>query len=440
MSIRTVTLGSIAKITSGGTPDRENPAYWGGTVPWVKTTLVQNCEIALNDIDEKITEAGLKNSSAKLIPSGSILMAMVGQGKTRGQVAILTTDAAINQNCAAIILNDEANTGYVYQQLLFRYAALRNASNSSGQQNLNAGLIREVRMPLPKLAEQENIAEILVAWDTAIQKTEQLIAAKEQYHRWLQQCLIDQKTARIHWETQELGSLLCERTVRSTEHDEHPVLTSSRRGLFLQSEYFSKQVTSEDNTGYKVMRRGDFTFRSMSDDGRFVFNRLEKYERGIISPAYGVFYAEGVCPEFLAHYLNSSYFAQLLVRETQGGTRKALRFSALADMEVDVPKRADQERIATILDESCREISLLLAKFEILRRQKRGLMQKLLTGQWCIHTPPSPPAPLPQAGEGSVGAHPATLVPEAGQRQEHGDTSSPLPLAGEGGRRPGEGR
>jgi type I restriction enzyme S subunit len=118
-----------------------------------------------------------------------------------------------------------------------------------------------------------------------------------------------------------------------------------------------------------------------------VFNRLEKYESGIISPAYGVFYAGGVCPEFLAHYLNSSYFAQLLARETQGGTRKALRFSALAGMEVDLPKRADQERIATILDESRREIGLLQAKLETLRRQKRGLMQKLLTGKWRVPVP-----------------------------------------------------
>lgn len=387
MTTRTVNLGSIAIITSGGTPDRENPTYWGGTVPWVKTTLVQNCEIGLDDIDEKITEAGLRSSSAKLIPAGSILMAMVGQGKTRGQVAILTTDAAINQNCAAIILSEEAYCRYVYQQLLFRYEEIRNASNSSGQQNLNAGLIRELRMSLPRLPEQERIAEILVAWDTAIQKTEQLIAAKELCHRWLQKRLIDQRTARLHWETQDLGSLICERTERSGQHNEHPVLTSSRRGLFLQSEYFSKQVTSEDNTGYKIMRRGDFTFRSMSDDGRFVFNRLEKYESGIISPAYGVFYAGGVCPEFLAHYLNSSYFAQLLARETQGGTRKALRFSALASMEVDLPKRADQERIATILDESRREIGLLQGKLETLRRQKRGLMQKLLTGKWRVPVP-----------------------------------------------------
>ena len=261
----------------------------------------------------------------------------------------------------------------------------KHATGTSGSmKKINQATVEGIPVALPSVREQRNIAAIVRDWYAAIETTERLIAAKERFHRWLQQRLIEQRAARHHWETQELGGLIRERSERSIQHDEYPVLTSARRGLFLQSEYFSKQVTSEDNTGYKIMRRGDFTFRSMSDDGRFVFNRLEKYDTGIISPAYGVFYAEGVCHEFLAHYLNSNYFAQLLARETQGGTRKALRFSALASMEVELPKRADQERIAAILDESHREIDLLQTQLEILRRQKRGLMQKLLTGKWRI--------------------------------------------------------
>ena len=84
------------------------------------------------------------------------------------------------------------------------------------------------------------------------------------------------------------------------------------------------------------------------EGGRQVRRALKHYNLDmILAVGYGVFYAEGVSPEFLAHYLNSSYFAQLLARETQGGTRKALRFSALAGMEVDLPKRTDQEPVCT---------------------------------------------------------------------------------------------
>jgi type I restriction enzyme S subunit len=254
----------------------------------------------------------------------------------------------------------------------------------AGRYKLNKAALQEIPIVLPPPEEQGTINELFREWSIAIQKTEQLIAAKERQHDWLLQRCIEHKAARHHWETVTLGDVICERTERSVQHDEFPALTSSRRGLLLQSEYFSKQVTSGDNTGYKIMRRGDFTFRSMSDDDRFVFNRLEKYEAGIISPAYGVFFAKGVHPEFLAHYLNTSYFAQLLIRETQGGTRKALRFSALIGMEVDLPKRADQERIAAVLDESQREIDVLGQSVAALKTQKRGLMQKLLTGQWRL--------------------------------------------------------
>jgi type I restriction enzyme S subunit len=77
-----VQLGEIAKIYSGGTPSRTNPAYWGGNIPWVKTAQIQNCVVTEKDIDEWITEEGVKNSSAKMVPKGTILMAMYGQGKT----------------------------------------------------------------------------------------------------------------------------------------------------------------------------------------------------------------------------------------------------------------------------------------------------------------------------------------------------------------------
>lgn len=78
------TLGEIARITSGGTPDRSKPEYWGGDVPWVTTGEIQFNTIT--DTVEKITAAGLQNSSAKLFPPGTLLMAMYGQGKTRGRL------------------------------------------------------------------------------------------------------------------------------------------------------------------------------------------------------------------------------------------------------------------------------------------------------------------------------------------------------------------
>ncbi len=373
---------------------------------WTETTVGQACSIR-NDLRFPISKeerAGMAGDYPYYGPTGELdrlseyrlegVFALIGEDgdhflDVENKPQTLLVSGRFNVNNHAHVI---ASTGLCSAEWFFNYFRHRSIVASltrqgAGRYKLNKAALEKLPILLPPKAEQNAINSLIREWDRATKATEGLVATRERRHKWLLQRLIEHKTARTHWETRELGTVICERSERSAGHDEYPVLTSSRRGLFLQSEYFSKQVTSEDNTGYKIMRRGDFTFRSMSDDGRFVFNRLEKYESGIISPAYGVFYAEGVCPEFLAHHLNSSYFAQLLARETQGGTRKALRFSALAGMEVDLPKRADQERIATILDESRREIGLLQAKLEALRRQKRGLMQKLLTGKWRVPVP-----------------------------------------------------
>jgi type I restriction enzyme S subunit len=96
-------IGTIAQVASGGTPDRSNSHYWiDGNIPWVTTGEISYSEI--KKTNEKITEVGLKNSSAKLFPKGTILMAMYGQGKTRGQVAKLGITASTNQACGAILL------------------------------------------------------------------------------------------------------------------------------------------------------------------------------------------------------------------------------------------------------------------------------------------------------------------------------------------------
>src|ERR1035441_3464891 len=134
--MRRVTVGDIAKVVSGGTPSRNNPGFWGGTIPWVKTGAIHYCWIA--EADEWITKAGLENSAARVLPKGTILMAMYGQGKTRGQVAILGIDAAINQACAALLLHEGCDRNFVYQQLAFRYDSIRKLSNSGSQENLNA--------------------------------------------------------------------------------------------------------------------------------------------------------------------------------------------------------------------------------------------------------------------------------------------------------------
>ncbi|WP_241608153.1 restriction endonuclease subunit S [Rosenbergiella epipactidis] len=383
--IKSVKLGEVARISSGGTPSRANPSYWNGNIPWVKTTQIQNCVITPQDVDEWITEEGLKNSSAKMVPAGTIVLGMIGQGKTRGQVGYLSFDACTNQNAATITCGKECDSWFVYQYLLFNYENIRALSNSSGQGNLNLGLVEIIPITLPPLLQQKKIANLLGTWDNAIEKTEALIAAKEKQFEWLKSQLLLNNPKSKRWNTSALGEFIVEKKEKSTTPDLYPCLTSSRRGIFLQEDYFSKQVASKDNSGYKIMSRGDFTFRSMSDDGLFVFNKQTIIDKGLISPAYGVFSPkQNMDSDFLYYFLNSPAFRRALSREVQGGTRTALKLNALKKLEVKIPCIQEQKHIASKLNITKKEIDLVKELLEKYRSQKRGLMQKLLTGDWQV--------------------------------------------------------
>ncbi len=183
-----VQLGEIAEIQSGGTPSRKKSEYWNGDIPWVKTG-----EIAYKPImsaEEKITELGLKNSSARLFPKGTLLMAMYGQGVTRGRVAILGIDATINQACAAITPNGDVMTDFLYHLFVFRYEAIRNLGHGANQKNLSGRLVKIIPCPLPPLPEQHQIAHILQAADAKIAAEQDRRAALRELFNSLLQALM----------------------------------------------------------------------------------------------------------------------------------------------------------------------------------------------------------------------------------------------------------
>jgi len=163
------TVGDVAMIQSGGTPSRENPDNWlEGTIPWVKTGEINYRTII--DTEEKITQHGLNNSSARLFPEGTLLMAMYGQGVTRGRVGILGIEAATNQACAAIIPVDESRTqtGFLYYFFEYNYESLRLMGHGANQKNLSATLIKSLSLPLPPAGDQRLICQTFSSFDERI--------------------------------------------------------------------------------------------------------------------------------------------------------------------------------------------------------------------------------------------------------------------------------
>lgn len=144
-------IKEICSISSGGTPSRSIPQYFQGNIPWIKTGEVINEEIF--ETEEHISPEAIENSSAKLFPSGSLIVAMYGQGDTRGRTAKMGIEATTNQACAVLykIDNDIINTDYLWYFLQARYDDLRSLASGNNQPNLNAGKISNYEVVIPPM-------------------------------------------------------------------------------------------------------------------------------------------------------------------------------------------------------------------------------------------------------------------------------------------------
>lgn len=163
------TLGDHATTMSGATPSRSNKAYWQpAEIPWVKTGEVAFAPITATE--EAISTKALAECSLALLPSQTVLVAMYGQGKTRGQSAILNIAAATNQACFAILPNDTWAPDFLYYWLLASYQDLRDLSEDRGgnQANLNGGLLKALQVPAPDKAVQKGLIQRVKAALTAI--------------------------------------------------------------------------------------------------------------------------------------------------------------------------------------------------------------------------------------------------------------------------------
>lgn len=399
--MKTVTLGEIAKISSGGTPSRSEKSYWGGNIPWVTTSLIQNGIITEDDIEEWITDEGMKNSSAKMVPAGTILMAMYGQGKTRGQVAVLNVDATINQACAAITVNDGINKDFVYQQLLYRYDDIRKLSNNGSQENLNAGLIRYIGFPLCSFTEQTKIANTLTTYDNAIKMMERLITAKERYFEGLSKRLLNcsERYGDIdnEWREIKLGDLGTTYNGLSGKTGDDFGTGSSKyityKNIFdnisINSSIFERVTVSAEETQNKV-KFGDIFFTVSSETPNEVgmssvlLGNVDDVYLNSFCFGFRLTNFETLLPSFAQFYFRSFAMRDKISRLAQGSTRFNLSKSEMMKIKMLLPSIQEQARIAEILNTAKREIDLLKKLAESYRLQKRGLMQKLLSGEWRV--------------------------------------------------------
>jgi type I restriction enzyme S subunit len=185
-----LSVANVANTTSGGTPSRNKPEYFNGSIPWIKTGELK--EKYIYDTEEKITEEAVKNSSAKLVPKNSLIVAMYGA--TIGNVSINKIDATTNQACCVIIPQKERlNYEFLYYLLAFWKEKLIKLGAGGAQPNISQQIIKNLLIPIPSIKEQIEIANILAILDKKIQNEKKKFDSLSNLKKGLMQVLLTGK-------------------------------------------------------------------------------------------------------------------------------------------------------------------------------------------------------------------------------------------------------
>ena len=257
---------------------------------------------------------------------------------------------------------------------------LKSHSNGNGRLLVNSSIVKNIKIPTPELAVQDKLIGIISCWDNAIEKTEALIAAKEKQFEWLMEKLFKPNDT---WTPYRRGELFDNR--KETHNTDLPLVSITReKGVIPHSETNRKDNSSEDKSKYLRIRPDDIGYNTMRMwQGVSALSGID----GIVSPAYTICIPKKIVdPEFMAFLFKTKPMIHKFYRYSQGLTSDTwnLKFHHFCEVKAEIPDIKTQIEIAQILNTAKQEINLLKKTLEQYRTQKRGLMQKLLTGEWQV--------------------------------------------------------
>ncbi len=374
-----VLLGSIAEFSYGYTATAQDVG---------NTRFIRITDIA-EDGSLKEHNAKFIDFSSKLeryqVEKGDLLVARTGGtfGKT---LFYRENHPAIY---ASFLIKITLNKEYLLSDFYFHFSQskgywfqAKNLVTGGAQPQFNANILKEIVVPLPPLSEQKAISALLGTWDRAIEKTQALITAKEEQFQWLLQELVTS----ADYPRRYLKHFIKEISSRNKNNKVERILSITNRiGFILPEKYFERRIASSSVKNYKIITRGQYAYNpSRINVGSIA--RLDQWEEGILSPMYIVFSIKKniVDSDYFSHWLSSYEAKKRIKNSTQGSVRETVSFSDLGKISCPLPPLGEQHKIAAILNTAWQEIDLLKKMANKYKEQKKGLMQKLLTGIWRI--------------------------------------------------------
>lgn len=393
-------LKKLGEIYSGGTPNTNEPNYWNGNILWCTPSDITKLKTRfIGDTNQRITPLGLKNSSATLLPPGSIL---VCTRATIGNAAITIKETSTNQGFKNIKPIKGINVDWLFYYITLNKHRFVQLGVGSTFLEVSKKDFENFKIIVPTLPEQQKIAEVLSTWDKAIEKQSQLIEKLELRKKGLMQQLLTGKKRLSgfngEWEKEKLGDIvqLFKSNTLSRErlgYSEGTILNIHYGDILIKYPTILDVSKNEipfildttDFTSKDYINNGDVIMADTAEDGSVgkVCEIINVGERKIVAGLHTIFIHPTIkfAPMFLGYYLNSDEYHKQILSIMQGIKVYSITKDALKKTYIKTPCIKEQYAIAEVLLSCDEEINLATKELELLQQQKKGLMQILLTGK-----------------------------------------------------------
>lgn len=376
-------------IVTGGTPSTQNGRFWGGNIRWMNSGELNKKNIY--DVEKRITEEGLINSSTSLIPLNCVLVGLAGQGKTRGTVAMNFVPLCTNQSIAAILPNKTFDSKFVYHNLDNRYLELRSLSTGEGGRGgLNKNILLNVNVAMPSLSEQQKIAEVLTDLDDLIAELENVRDKKQAIKIGAMQELLTGKRRlpgfNKPWKEVELGEIgrFDTSSGKSAYQDTFgkylivDMGAVSSDGKLIANKYM--------NYAQDFLKYGELVMPKDDIGGGLIIGKtavIPEDNRYILGDhVFKITVADSENPYFISAAINSDAVSKEIHKLVTGSAQLGLAKSNIKQVVLKVPKeKAEQTAIANILSDMDGEISAINDKINKYKQIKAGVADELLSGR-----------------------------------------------------------
>jgi putative specificity protein s len=394
-----VKLGDICKyVTSGGTPKSSIKEYYEPKqIPWLKTKEVNYCRIY--ETESYISKDGLDNSSAKMIPQNSVIVAMYGQGDTAGRVAINKIPLTTNQACCNLIIDEtKAYYEFVYYQLVTLYEKMVSLKNGGAQPNLNAAIIKSIEIKLPPLKTQRYIADILSSYDNLIENNQKQIKLLEEvaqrlYKEWFVDLhfpghentkIVDGVPEGWNWCKLEDAIQFDPKVTLTKERMKQfvPMSALSTSSMVLDESQFTETTT---NSGSKF-QNGDTLLARITpclENGKTAYvSGLESDEGTVGSTEYIVMRAKTINSYMVYLLARTDDFRQSAINSMSGSDgRQRVKSDKLKMLDYLQPTSELVEKFENVEEPIFEKIYRLSKQMQQARQARDLLLPKLMSGE-----------------------------------------------------------